>query len=329
MLHDGRTISHLSACTVRCRTVHGTIILSPTTLPPAQVKLLYGRLAACARARRIAEMACPLAARSGPQAPVPVASAQISLPALLQDCLQAAELGMAQICAVHRERENGGQDVLQGTLKEALDPKSVMTKADTQAQVAILSILSKWRSKGVHFVCEEDETPAPQGEGAPSSPSAPAAAPAAPTLALEISEELCRIPAEEVCVFIDPLDGTREFVEGRLEAVQTLIGIAVRGRPVVGVMGLPFYPQSPVVYGAAGRRPALFLPPSLRPEAEAAGRGTGLIMAASAGVEASLQPYCLCKHPIHRAPSLGLPQPLPIPWECCLPGLLPGAQPLR
>ncbi len=29
-------------------------------------------------------------------------------------------------------------------------------------------------------------------------------------------------------VFIDPLDGTREFVEGRLDAVQCLIGIAYK-----------------------------------------------------------------------------------------------------
>ena len=29
---------------------------------------------------------------------------------------------------------------------------------------------------------------------------------------------------------VDPLDGTREFVEGRLEAVTSLVGIAVGGR---------------------------------------------------------------------------------------------------
>jgi hypothetical protein len=54
-----------------------------------------------------------------------------------------------------------------------------------------------------------------------------------------------------VCVFVDPLDGTKEFVDGRLSAVQTLIGVSVYGRAVAGVMGLPFHgdwhdPSSPV-----------------------------------------------------------------------------------
>lgn len=32
----------------------------------------------------------------------------------------------------------------------------------------------------------------------------------------------------------------REFVEGRLEAVQSLLGISYRGRAIAGVVGLPF-----------------------------------------------------------------------------------------
>ena len=45
---------------------------------------------------------------------------------------------------------------------------------------------------------------------------------------------------EDVCVFVDPVDGTREFVEGRLENCQCLIGISVNGRAVAGAIGLPF-----------------------------------------------------------------------------------------
>ncbi len=56
----------------------------------------------------------------------------------------------------------------------------------------------------------------------------------------EIPAELKELPSEDLCVFIDPLDGTREFVDSRLDAVQNLIGISYRGRPVAGVVGLPF-----------------------------------------------------------------------------------------
>ena len=52
----------------------------------------------------------------------------------------------------------------------------------------------------------------------------------------------------------------REFVEGRLENCQTLIGIAVDGVPVAGAVGIPFLDgkmpaeqdESTVVYGLVG-----------------------------------------------------------------------------
>ena len=52
--------------------------------------------------------------------------------------------------------------------------------------------------------------------------------------------ELSQLVTGDVTVFIDPLDGTREFVEGRLEAVQCLVGVAYRGRAVAGVVGVPW-----------------------------------------------------------------------------------------
>ena len=48
------------------------------------------------------------------------------------------------------------------------------------------------------------------------------------------------VPLSELTVFVDPVDGTREFVEGRLGAVQTLVGLSRRGRAVGGAVGLPF-----------------------------------------------------------------------------------------
>ena len=61
-------------------------------------------------------------------------------------------------------------------------------------------------------------------------------------------------------VFVDPLDGTREFVEGRVWNVQVLVGIAVHGEAVAGAVGLPFANGSSdsataVVYGMVGAGP--------------------------------------------------------------------------
>lgn len=42
-------------------------------------------------------------------------------------------------------------------------------------------------------------------------------------------------------VYVDPLDGTKEFASGAVDGVTTLIGIALDGHPVAGVIHQPFY----------------------------------------------------------------------------------------
>ena len=46
----------------------------------------------------------------------------------------------------------------------------------------------------------------------------------------------------DVCVWVDPLDGTREYVEGpeHWSGVTVLIGVSVKGVPVAGVIHQPF-----------------------------------------------------------------------------------------
>ncbi len=56
---------------------------------------------------------------------------------------------------------------------------------------------------------------------------------------------------DEIIIFIDPMDGTREFVEGRIQNVQCLIGITINGVPVAGAMGMPMVHdrQIEIAYG--------------------------------------------------------------------------------
>ena len=42
-------------------------------------------------------------------------------------------------------------------------------------------------------------------------------------------------------VWVDPLDGTAEYAQGFVEHVTVLIGIAVDGAAVAGVVHQPFY----------------------------------------------------------------------------------------
>ncbi|XP_029902782.1 3'(2'),5'-bisphosphate nucleotidase 1 isoform X3 [Myripristis murdjan] len=53
--------------------------------------------------------------------------------------------------------------------------------------------------------------------------------------------EYSDLKEEELVVWVDPLDGTKEYTEGLLDNVTVLIGIAYGGRAIAGVINQPFY----------------------------------------------------------------------------------------
>jgi len=176
----------------------------------------------------------------------------------LSTCVDAATRGCAEIRRVQRAREEAASDDEEAfvvTRKEASDPRSALTEADLAAQSAIASALrARWPTANI--VGEEDGS----AEAAPMSPKKGAALREDLCVAIDACDDerlkTLEVDMEDVTVFIDPVDGTREFVESRLHAVQCLIGIAVRGRAVAGAIGLPFPDGSIdasdacVVYGA-------------------------------------------------------------------------------
>ncbi|XP_077966954.1 3'(2'),5'-bisphosphate nucleotidase 1-like isoform X2 [Styela clava] len=60
-------------------------------------------------------------------------------------------------------------------------------------------------------------------------------------LSKECPDYLQNIKQNEVVVWVDPLDGTAEFTQNLLDHVTVLIGIAVNGKAVAGVINQPFY----------------------------------------------------------------------------------------
>lgn len=54
-------------------------------------------------------------------------------------------------------------------------------------------------------------------------------------------ESLRSIKEEDVVVWVDPLDGTTEFIHGHLEHVTVLIGIAFNNSPVAGIIHQPYF----------------------------------------------------------------------------------------
>lgn len=53
-----------------------------------------------------------------------------------------------------------------------------------------------------------------------------------------------KVTEEDITIWVDPLDGTTEFVKGLIEHVTILIGISINGSAVAGVIHQPFYNAS-------------------------------------------------------------------------------------
>ncbi len=68
-----------------------------------------------------------------------------------------------------------------------------------------------------------------------------------------VPDNLRAVDIERVSVYLDPLDATKEFTQGVLHCVITLIGICVDSKPVAGVMNQAFGgTQGNTVYGMPG-----------------------------------------------------------------------------
>jgi len=147
-------------------------------------------------------------------------SSQINLGSLLSVCIDAAQRAGAIIRKVWK---SGKLDIKE---KGKDDP---FTIADVHSQQLIMGLLRKKWPK-LQMVGEEE------CEILPSSLE-----PKLDIIDLQKVPEIYRsVELDDIVVFIDPLDATKEFTVGNLEAVMSLVGIAIKGEAVAGVMYQPF-----------------------------------------------------------------------------------------
>lgn len=130
------------------------------------------------------------------------------------------------------------------------DPQTI---ADRRAQQLIVKAFHEAFPK-LTVVGEEEGL----GEAEETAGAAEASAPPAQTsdeaaaLAADYPAELRSIPLSELCVWVDPLDGTKEFTKRNFEAVTCLIGITRNEHPVAGVVGCPFVGGGTIAWGVPG-----------------------------------------------------------------------------
>ena len=176
--------------------------------------------------------------------------------ACVRDVLGAGLLALRAACAAIRAVVADAEDlaVVDKGAGGTWDPQTI---ADRRAQSIIIGTLRQ-RWPGLPIVGEEDQTGATAGEAATESAATCAldSLPHDPSSALPISLNEAasdcwrEIALSRMCVFVDPLDGTKSFHRREFTAVSSLLGIAVDGEPVAGVMMRPFIPSPAAASGA-------------------------------------------------------------------------------
>jgi 3'-phosphoadenosine 5'-phosphosulfate (PAPS) 3'-phosphatase len=176
---------------------------------------------------------------------------------LLSSLVDAARHGSETIYRLSDEARSG-----EVQFKEEGEARSAMTIADTTAQkVIVSSLLSKYPD--LNIVGEEDEpieidTDSKKELNDTMLNGVEFYLPSFVKDSDDLEDPPIELQMNEIVVFVDPLDGTREFVEGRLSNVQCLIGLCWRGRPLMGAIGLPFgmsddHDSTEIVFGLVGK----------------------------------------------------------------------------
>ncbi|XP_066602790.1 putative inositol monophosphatase 3 isoform X1 [Prorops nasuta] len=153
---------------------------------------------------------------------------RISLKLLLAGAIKAAEIGGAEIISVH---DGFKLDVeSKGKTKEGInDP---VTAADYRSHCAMYHSL-KQAFPGVAVISEE----ASKGCDRVSIPDLRSITDMVNFYKTGNDET---VNIKDVTVWIDPLDATKEFTENLLKYVTTMVCVAVKGIPVIGVIYKPF-----------------------------------------------------------------------------------------
>lgn len=113
--------------------------------------------------------------------------------------------------------------------------KDLQTEADRKVQMCIATSLAR-QFPGVTIIGEEEMEKCNDESLVYSGLSDEVM-----DYANKCPEKYQNVKPEQIVVWIDPLDGTQEYIEGLLDHVTVLIGIAVDGQSAAGVIHQPYF----------------------------------------------------------------------------------------
>jgi len=162
----------------------------------------------------------------------------VNLKQLLSVAIAAAEAGGKEVVAVRAEADLGESSKGE-TLEGANDPK---TNGDMRSHVQMYYGIKK-AFPNINVISEEHDEVAVDMSKIPTASIHNA----------EVEEKVTtdqELPADEVAVWIDPLDATQEYTENLKQYVTTMVCIAVKGKPTIGIIHKPF--EGITAWGWAG-----------------------------------------------------------------------------
>ncbi|XP_063741180.1 inositol monophosphatase 3 [Eleginops maclovinus] len=150
----------------------------------------------------------------------------VDLRDLLAISVEAAVLGGTEVKKVRDE--NSLNEKSKGKTKEGAN--ELLTTGDLQSHRKMFNLISNTFPEVTVNSEEHDNT---LDEAAAWSRKIPADI-------LEKVEGGRDVPVESVTVWIDPLDATQEYTENLVKFVTTMVCVAVDGKPIIGVIHVPF-----------------------------------------------------------------------------------------
>uniref|UniRef100_UPI00358F8F57 Golgi-resident adenosine 3',5'-bisphosphate 3'-phosphatase n=1 Tax=Myxine glutinosa TaxID=7769 RepID=UPI00358F8F57 len=151
----------------------------------------------------------------------------IDLRQILALSVEAAELGGQQVRKVKESGDLKGR--IKGHTKEGVEEP--LTLGDLMSHRAMLGLFLKTYP---HLKVISEEHDNSELELIPWSGQIPA------DMLKQLPPHEIPVPARDITVWLDPLDATKEFTENLLQYVTTMVCVAVKGRPLIGVIHKPF-----------------------------------------------------------------------------------------
>ncbi|TRY79927.1 hypothetical protein TCAL_07065 [Tigriopus californicus] len=161
--------------------------------------------------------------------PIPSSTAPVSLKELLSVAIEAAHRGGVEVKRIREQVDDIGEKSKGKTKEGANNP---VTDGDMLSHKAMYNSLRK-AFPHVHVISEEDD-PEQVDLNLIKMPHL------TNDEINEIVKDDVLVPANDIDVWIDPLDATQEYTENLRHFVTTMVCVAVKGKPILGVIHKPF-----------------------------------------------------------------------------------------